>query len=131
MHISQVQEYSRQLKDKIDGIKQFPKKRDNKTINEILDIISSYSNQAKFWEEFDAQFRELNIEFIHRLAKKHPDLTDTEIRICSFLFMSMTTKDIANITNRSRRTVENLRYRIRNKMKLDRQTSLSSYIHSI
>ncbi len=131
IYISQIKEFSKRLTAKINEIKKRSKKTDHNKLDEMLDIIENYSHQTKSWEEYDKQFRELNIDFIHRLAKKHPELSSTEIRICSFLCINMTTKDIANITSRSQRTIENFRYRIRNKMKLDRKISLTSYIQSI
>ncbi|MCF8365988.1 MAG: LuxR C-terminal-related transcriptional regulator [Bacteroidales bacterium] len=60
----------------------------------------------------------------------HPELSPTEIKICSLIRLSMTSKDISILTNRSIRTVESTRSSIRKKLNLGSDTSLSGYLLS-
>lgn len=132
LYISQMQELIRNLINKISEVKRNSDEKDSQLINEITSMVNTNKMVGrKFWQEYDKQFKAMNFDFLHRLTMKHPELTNTEIRICSFLYLNMTTKEIANMTNRSVRTVENFRYRIRKKIKQDKNINLTTYIHSI
>ncbi|MCX6277659.1 MAG: hypothetical protein NT004_06160, partial [Bacteroidetes bacterium] len=83
------------------------------------------------WKEFDVRFEQVHQDFSARLLVQNPALSPSEIRICSFLRLNMTTKDIALLTNRSIRTVENTRNNIRAKMKLQPEVNLVSHLLGI
>ena len=83
------------------------------------------------WKEFDVRFEQVHQDFSARLLAAYPTLSPAEIRICSFLRLNMTSKDIALLTNRSIRTVENTRNSIRSKMKLLPEANLASHLLAI
>lgn len=83
------------------------------------------------WKEFDVRFEQVHQDFSARLLAGYPTLSPAEIRICSFLRLNMTSKDIALLTNRSIRTVENTRNSIRSKMKLPPEANLASHLLAI
>ena len=82
-------------------------------------------------KELDQRFRQLHGDFHRSLLAMYPDLSPAEIRICSFLKLNMTSKDIAHLTHRSIRTVENTRNNIRAKMKLPPDTNLVNHLMKI
>ncbi len=83
------------------------------------------------WKEFDVRFEQVHQDFSARLLAGYPSLSPAEIRVCNFLRLNMTTKDIALIMNRSIRTVENTRNNIRAKMKLQPEVNLVSHLLGI
>ena len=85
----------------------------------------------KSWEAFDRYFDEVHQEFHSRLRKLHPELTPGELRLCSYLRMNVSTKEIAPLMNISFRGVEISRYRLRKKLKLDRSVNITDYLMQI
>ncbi|MHC1731719.1 MAG: triple tyrosine motif-containing protein [Bacteroidales bacterium] len=83
------------------------------------------------WEVFDRYFDEVHQEFHSRLKQIHPDLTPGELRLCSYLKMNVSTKEIAPLMNISFRGVEISRYRLRKKLKLDRSVNITDYLMQI
>jgi DNA-binding CsgD family transcriptional regulator len=76
------------------------------------------------WERFDAQFKAVHPDFIRTLIERAPDLTPTEVRICTMLRMSLKSHEIASIFCVTERGVEFHRANIRRKLKLSKEEKL-------
>lgn len=131
LHLANLQDIAQDLSTRLRKLKPYIQKQGQEELQEILDMLKSYNNQEKLWEDFDYRFKELNPQFLNRLLSYSPDLTDAEVRLCSMLYLNMSTKDIALVTNRSIRTVENLRYRVRNKLNLKKEENLTSWLYKL
>ncbi len=77
---------------------------------------------------FDQYFDDVHQDFLTRLKEKHPDLAPKELRLCAYLKMNLTTKEIAPLMNISVRGVEIGRYRLRKKLNLCREANLLNYL---
>jgi DNA-binding CsgD family transcriptional regulator len=77
---------------------------------------------------FEAYFDEANEKLFKQLKERFPDLTPYDLRLCAFIRMNISTKEIAAILNISYRGAEVSRYRLRKKLKLSRGESLSAFI---
>lgn len=84
-----------------------------------------------FNADFDKRITEANADFYKILLAKYPDLSPTELKLCAYLRLSISTKEIAQLTNRSVRTVETLRSDIRKKMNLTANDNLSNHLISL
>ncbi|MBO6880461.1 LuxR C-terminal-related transcriptional regulator [Winogradskyella sp.] len=72
---------------------------------------------------------ELNVDFFNELSKRHPQLNESEIIICYYLFTGFKNKEIAAFLNTSLRSIESKRYRIGKKLKIkDKGLSLVEYL---
>lgn len=80
---------------------------------------------------FQTYFDEAHQEFFKQLKEKYPNLTPNDLRLCAFIRMNISSKEIASILNISYRGVEVSRYRLRKKMELPRIVNLSSYLAGI
>lgn len=70
----------------------------------------------KIWKEFSLRFNQTNSEFYDSLTTKYPDLTQNELKLCAYLRLNMTSKEIAELTGQRILTLENARYRLRKKL---------------
>ncbi|MDP1621883.1 MAG: tetratricopeptide repeat protein [Bacteroidales bacterium] len=70
----------------------------------------------KMLKEFSIRFQEVHQGFYENLLKKFPDLTQSELKLCAFLRLNMTTKEISELTGQRLLTVEHARYRLRKKL---------------
>jgi tetratricopeptide (TPR) repeat protein len=75
-------------------------------------------SKTQAWEEFEFRFQQIHSGFYDRLIKACPGLSLNERRLCAFLKLDMTTKEISDITGQSIRAVNIARTRMRKKMEL-------------
>jgi DNA-binding CsgD family transcriptional regulator len=96
----------------------------------INNSIESSMEGDELLKRFEEQFDLVNNNFMKRLSQKHPDLSANERLMCAYLKMNLSTKEMAPLPNISVRGVETMRYRIRKKFDLGRETNLIDYINS-
>ncbi len=82
-------------------------------------------------ELFETYFDEVHEEFFKRLSEKFPMLTPREQKLCAYIKMNISSKEMAVLMNISLRGVEISRYRLRKKLGIERDTQLSAFIASI
>ncbi len=99
----------------------------------IREIISSYKimSQDKGWKEFELRFGQVHKSFYQNLSLKFPDLSPNEKKICAFLRLNMTTKDIALLTYKSVNTINQARKRLRKKMDLPTDVNLITFLSEL
>jgi len=97
-------------------------------ISSLIGKISKDVDHDKQWEVFETAFDEVHEDFLNRLKSKFPNLTPKELRLCAYLRMNISTKEIAPLMNISIRGVEICRYRVRKKLNIDRDTNLTSLL---
>jgi DNA-binding CsgD family transcriptional regulator len=78
--------------------------------------------------EFEARFIGVYEAFYQKIQTIAPDLTPNELRICAFMRLHISTKEIAYLTNRTIGTIDNTRSIIRKKLKLEENDSLQQFL---
>lgn len=68
--------------------------------------------------EFEMRFKEVHRDFYDKLIKTYPDLWPSELKLCAFLRLNMTTKEISQLTGQTQASIEKARYRLRRKLNL-------------
>ena len=82
-------------------------------------------------ENLNKQINAIYKDFLDRLEAKHPGLTKAEKKLCTMLYINMSSKEIAAITNTTIRTVETSRYRLRRKFDISRDEDIVSFLQKI
>ena len=90
---------------------------------ELNRVISS----EKSYEEFDNMFVNVYPDFHHKL-NQISKLSQTDLRLASYIKMNHNNNEIAQISGISLRTVESQRYRLSKKLKLDKNQDLNSFL---
>jgi len=117
------------IKEELERIKNFyPDETLGKKVTTLVGKIDKDVDHDKQWEVFETAFDEVHEDFLNRLKARFPTLTPKELRLCAYLRMNISTKEIAPLMNISIRGVEICRYRVRKKLKIDRDTNLTSLI---
>jgi DNA-binding CsgD family transcriptional regulator len=80
---------------------------------------------------FETYFEDVHNEFFKRIKEKHPQLTPNDLKLCAYIRMNISTKEIATLLNISYRGVEISRYRLRKKLDLSRDVNLATYLSNI
>ncbi len=92
----------------------------------------SLMQKGKIWEEFEIRFSKTHAGFFEKLMHSFPELTLNERRLCAFLRLDMTTKEVSTITGQSIRAIEIARTRLRKKLNLSQtETSLFEFLSSL
>lgn len=99
--------------------------------NEIIQVIKDLKRNTtgNFWSQFEYTFGQINQSFYNNLFKAYPNMTNNEKKICAFLKMNLSTKDISAITHQSARSIEIARSRLRIKMNLKRSENLTKFLN--
>jgi tetratricopeptide (TPR) repeat protein len=74
------------------------------------------STDDKMLNEFSLRFQEVHAGFYESLLKFSPDLTQNELKLCAFLRLNMSTKDISELTGQQLTAIDQARYRLRKKL---------------
>ena len=98
--------------------------------NRIIKLIESGLNSEHDWEMFEHLFDQAHENFFRRLKESYPDLTASDFRLCAYLRMNLSSKEIAPLLNISVRGVEEKRYRLRKKLNLRPEQNLTEFIIS-
>ncbi len=80
------------------------------------------------WDQFAKHFDKVHSDFVLKLKAKHPEISPGEIKLCSFLRMNLSSKEIAQLLNITVRGVEISRYRLRKKLNLQQGENLFDYL---
>jgi len=83
------------------------------------------------WKRFEENFDLVYENYLKRLGDLFPDLSVSDKKLCAYLKMDLSSKDIAALFNISVRSVEMSRYRLRKKIDLDRDVNLVEYLQKI
>lgn len=104
---------------------------DSNRLNAMKTELREFSADKDVWEMFRVYFELTHPDFIRNLYEVCPDITQKEIRMCAFVLMNLTTKEIANITRRAPRSVETMKYRLSRKLGLTGGETLYKYLESL
>ena len=122
MTLIRKNEFLNQLKKELNGLE------DVNGLSKIIKIIDKNINNTEDWKFFEEAFNNADKDFLKTIKKKHPELTPNDLKLCAYLRLNLSSKEIAPLLNISHRSVEVKRYRLRKKMQLEHKVSLTNYI---
>ena len=104
---------------------------DLQKIKNVIKTIDRNLNNEDDWKFFEEAFNNADKEFLKKIKTAHPNLTNNDLKLCAYLRLNLSSKDIAPLLNISLRSVEIKRYRLRKKMDLSHNEGLTDYILSL
>ena len=105
---------------------------DKSRYNKLLRGIDRNINNTKDWELFESNFNDIHDSFFKELHKMHPEkLTPKDLKLCAYLKMNLSSKEIAPLMGISIRGVEIHRYRLRKKLELSSDQNMNEYLTNI
>ncbi len=132
MAIIRKNEFLMELKEILKAQKEelgtrFPEKYHTRLVRKIDNNISSMDD----WNVFEIHFEKAHEKFLQKLTSKYPHLSHSDLRLCAYLRMNLSSKEIAPLLRISYRGVENHRYRLRKKLLLKKDVNLTDFILSL
>ena len=107
-------------------LKEVPNK--DKNIRSVIREIDQNINSEDDWKFFEDAFNNADKDFLKRIKSKHDSLTNNDLRLCAYLRLNLSSKEIAPLLNISVKSVEMKRYRLRKKFDLPHHDNLIDYI---
>lgn len=102
-----------------------------KEVQQLLNLLNFDAKLDEDWEQFAFRFDQVHVDFLKHLREKFPQLSTSDHKLCAFLRMNLSTKEIAPLLNISVRGVEASRYRLRKKLNLPNDVNLTDFMMSI
>ena len=97
-------------------------------LRKIQKIIDDGMNDERDWNLFENSFNEAHESFFKKLKANHPDLVPNDLKLCAYLRMNMSSKEMASLLNISVRGVEIRRYRLRKKLAVPHDKNLTEFL---
>ena len=97
-------------------------------LKHIMNKINRAIKNKDEWQVFETNFNQVHEDFFKDLLEAYPKLTNKDLKLCSYLKMNLTSKEIAPLMGISVRGVEVHRYRLRKKMGLDNKENLTNFL---
>ena len=129
MHLVEQEDAFARVKNEI--IKLYQKTDDRVEVKAALQLLNSIEKNNESWDQFAAYFDQISDDFLKRLNARFPSLSRSDLKLCTYLRLNLSTKEIAKIMNISVRGVEMSRYRIRRKFNIGKKQSLSGFLNSM
>jgi len=105
-----------------------PRATVTKAIAAISDYVRRNIDNDDHWDKFEENFNFVYDNFIQRLREAFPELKRNDLKLCSYLRMSLSSKEIASLMNVSERSIETARYRLRKKLRLRQGDNLADFL---
>ncbi len=97
-------------------------------VRKIQKVIHDGMNDVRDWNLFENSFNEAHESFFKKLKFEHPDLVPNDLKLCAYLRMNMSSKEMSSLLNISVRGVEIRRYRLRKKLNLQHDKNLVEFL---
>lgn len=97
-------------------------------ISSVIRVIDRNLNNKDDWKFFEEAFNNADKDFLKKVKQSHQSLTNNDLRLCAYLRLNLSSKEIAPLLNISLSSVEIKRYRLRKKMNLSRNQRLTDHL---
>jgi DNA-binding CsgD family transcriptional regulator len=124
MNLIRKNEFLTTIKDQL-------KESGSSKIKSVIKTIDKDINEEDNWNYFKEAFNNADKDFFKKIKSIHPKLTPNDLKLCAYLRLNLSSKEIGPLLNISVKSVEIKRYRLRRKMDLVRETNLTLYILNI
>ncbi len=129
MHLVQRSKLIQQLKETIQKVaKNTNDQEAAKELKKINRLLNENTQLSEGWDQFAHHFDQVHIDFLQKIREKYPQLTANDEKLCAYLRMNLSTKEMAPLMNISIRGVEVARYRLRKKLDLDGSVNLNEFM---
>jgi tetratricopeptide (TPR) repeat protein len=130
LYLLKKNEFIINLSNELKNLRYSFKPENRKVIDRIIRDMEQTTSED-VWKEFEIRFQEVHTDFYNKLAEKHPDLSPNELRLCAFLRLNMSTKEISSITFQSYNSIIMARHRLRKKLNMDSNDNLIAFLRQL
>jgi hypothetical protein len=131
LHMTQKNETFSKLKSQINKIiRQTPDQSMKENLVQLELMIQKGMNSSKEWEKFKEYFDDVHGNKLKRLKEHYPDLKTSSLKLCAYLKMGLSSKQISILMNTTSESVVKARYRLRTRLNLDKGQNLTDFLNN-
>jgi DNA-binding CsgD family transcriptional regulator len=129
MHLVQKSELLNKIKTELNHLAKTINNPDTALeIKKMIKVLGEDEKMDEDWEHFSQHFDKVHSDFGLVLKETHPDLSANDLKLCTYLRMNLSSKEIAQLLNITTRGVEISRYRLRKKLGIAKEINLFDYL---
>jgi streptogramin lyase len=128
LHFSHKNEILISIKEDLEKVLNNDREESSQMVKKIISSIQNDLTLDDNWNQFELHFDEVHENFLKRFKETYPDLKPLYLKLCAYIRMKLTSKQIASLMNTSLASVEKNRYRLREKLQLEEGTRLTDFI---
>jgi hypothetical protein len=129
MNLVQKKEFLGKIREEVNKIRKEEANTANASIlKKVVKDLTAEDRLNEDWEQFSIHFNSVHNNFLVSLKKTYPQLTAHDLKLCAYLRMNLSSKDMARLMNISIRGVEINRYRLRKKLALAPKENLFDFL---
>jgi len=117
-----------EIHNRLTQIIEKPKENIQANVLKTVRLIEQNNSNNTSWDDLLQHFDFLNKEFIEKLQKLSPEITQSEIKVCALIRQNLPSEKIASILNISKESLRVSKYRIKKKLNLDSDTKLADFL---
>lgn len=127
MHLLQKGELLGKIKEELVHLRKASDDMPSEELKKLIRFLNQESKIDKEWDQFAGYFDNTHSDFLKAIKESHPTLSAHELKLCAYLRMNLTSKEMAQLMNITVRGVEIGRYRLRKKLQVPTEINLHSY----
>jgi DNA-binding CsgD family transcriptional regulator len=132
MHLAQRGKLLNKIKEELLPIvKSDDPKNSPEEFKKILSLLNDAERADADWEQFSVHFDHVHSNFLSKLKERVPTLSANDLKLCAYLKMNLSSKEMAQLMSVTIRAVEVSRYRLRKKLDVSSDTNLFNYLMAI
>lgn len=97
----------------------------------VFRLLNDVEKKDDDWNNFSIYFDEVHNNFLTEIKSRFPSLSPTDLKLCAYLRLNLSSKEIAQLLNISLKGVEISRYRLRKKLQLSTDVNLYNFLTDI
>jgi tetratricopeptide (TPR) repeat protein len=114
-----------------DKIKKLAEQHCTSTSRDMIREIERQTDLESQWEQFKMHFESIHKSFFATLRDINSGLTQTDMQLCAYIKLNLSTKEIARLMNIAPESVNTHRYRLRKKLALPAEETLDGFVHGL
>ena len=128
LQLSQKNELITKVLNQLENIDLDSSKSIKKQITQLVELVGNYTSEPVDWTGIEIQLEKIHPGFINRLLTKHPSISVKDKKLCAYLRLGLSSKEISGLMNITPKSVEIARVRLRKKLRLIGKIRLVSYL---
>jgi len=131
LQLSQKNEFISKVANQLKTLKSGATEKNMKQLLQLLELIEVNVATPLDWSMVESQLEKIHPGFFNRLQAKHPTISVKDKKLCSYLRLGLTSKEISGLQNITTKSVEISRIRLKKKLKLSEKTRIVNYLNQL
>ncbi|NQU52379.1 MAG: PAS domain S-box protein [Bacteroidetes bacterium] len=131
LQLSQKNELLKMVSNQLKEVYSKNLKNTKEKISELTELLETKSTLSIDWTMIENQVEKLHPGFLNKLQVKHPSISIRDKKLCAYLRLGLSSKEVSGLLDITPKSVEIARVRLRKKLRLSTNIRLASYLFQL